>query len=96
MDECQKDISKQSVQVFGRRMRQNILVYFSLAKAKEDQVFTNRPIHTNNRNIIHLHEMSLHLVERTVKPKRCHWNIADQEHNFFNFHAADERDITKS
>ena len=85
VDECQKGISKQSVRVFGRRMRRYILAYFSLAKTKEDQIYTDGPIHTNDGNIIHLPEMSLHLVERMVKPKRCHRNIADQEKKFINF-----------
>ena len=87
MEECQDSVTTKLVQVFGRRLCQNILAYFVLEKAKEEQVNTNTTTNQltgNNETKLHLPEMSCALVERLVKRKKLHCNIADQEKDFLN------------
>ena len=85
VDECQKIVTKQAVRVFGRRLRRYILAYHAIELAKQDQENTGALLQADNGDIIHLPAMSYQLVERLVKRKRSHRNIADSEKAFLKY-----------
>lgn len=85
VDECQKIVTVHAVRTFGRRMRRYILAYHAIEQAKEKQAFTDAPLQAEDGGDIHLPEMSLQLVERLVKRKKSHRNIADSETKYLNF-----------
>ena len=86
VDEVQKVNTKELVRTFGRRLRRYILAYFAIEKAKEEQAVTDTALYPDDtENSFHLPEMSCQLVERLVRKRKSHRNIADQEKKFLNF-----------
>ena len=84
---CQQQNTTQLVRTFGRRLRRYVLAYYAIEKAKEEQAITDAAALQVNNNSEHFHlpEMSCRLVERLVKKKKSHRNIADSEKKFMNF-----------
>ena len=81
MDECQEVITKEAVQAFGRRMHRYILAYLYIEKAKEDQA-SGTTLEIDGQVFTNVPEMSCQLVEKLVKRRKMHRNIADQEKSF--------------
>ena len=78
VDEIQKVNTKELVRTFGRRLRR----YIAIEKAKEEQAVTDTALYPDDtENSFHLPEMSCQLVERLVRKRKSHRNIADQEKN---------------
>ena len=97
VDKCQEEITKQAVQTFGHQMRQYILDYLCIEKAKEDQS-SGTTLEIDGELFTNVPEMSCQLVEKLVKWRKTHHNIADQEKSFIEFVQAqiNEEDINKS
>ena len=86
VDEVQKVNTKEAGGTFGWRLRQYILACFAIEKAKEEQADANVALHPDDTaTSSHLPEMSCQLVERLVRNRKSHCNIADQEkmHHYF-------------
>ena len=62
-----------------------MLAYHALEKAKEEHASNSGLLQNDQGNLIHLPEMSCQLIERLVKRRRSHCNIADQEKSFLNY-----------
>ena len=95
VDQCQEGLTKQSVRIFGRRLRRYILAYLVIESAKEEAI-TSAPLQSANGDEIYLPAMSCQSVERIVRRKKSHRNIADSEKNFLKFAMQQMKETSKN
>ena len=85
VNECQKGITKYMVRTYGRRIRRYIVAYSALADIKQEQGLHYNSITNTQNEIINVPDMSCSLLEKMVKQKKSHRNIADGERKFLNY-----------
>ena len=95
VNECQEGLTNELVRVFGRRLRRYILAYHAIEKAKEDADIALQSDEGSSNNF-YLPAMSCSLVERLVRKRRSHRNIADQEKSFLTFAFSVMRETSKN